>query len=660
MGAIKGKPKGQTIDPLYVREALTSENNKYYVIEGHVQRRYKWCLDLIRDFITTISNTVDTNKESEIKMEDNVFVDFYDIIISETDDKSGDEFRQAISIIDGGQRLITSYATIMALCYILMEKQSITDVNERRKFVYKYVKTKNEKHFKLNTTFRDDDIKCTTEEIIMNSLKLTDKIVETTINGLKNERNDKHFKNVVIGVYGIINDIFDVNTDFNYVMDIFLDKMYFFSKKCPKELKKKTFIEINKKRQTVENTDIYKTLINGKEEQSECIISGKYDNLVEYTNDIKKKGLMVDLKRGTCVLDFIMQSGLKYIDRTEQTLKDTFYLDNNSYGIEYQLDNGILKDKQGTVNFLDVCADICSYLNNSMMYSDELYNDDYFFTQLGKKRLWWHVMLPLYVIHHEFSGEKHDFLYDVLMKSWTCYNIRYTISSHIQYYQKFLAKFTYLALLHKDDDIMVLKSVIKNWYNEVFYDLLNKDMDKAIKRLNYTIDKDKQAIRSILSTIEYSIYKNIGSKTNMLYNFIEEYNNSNKIKPKDGTPKGSKPNKVMSIDHIIPQSYGKAAMIDENVINSIGNLTLLELTLNQKKSDDITKNREIYLGSKYLSTNLLNNDNSFINLSTLDISKVNNLVKRYDETEINNFSKSDIEHRTDFIVLKMIECLKIN
>lgn len=660
MGVTKGKPKGQTIDPLFVREALTSESNKYYVIEGHVQRKYKWCLDLIRDFITTIYNTVDINRENEIKMEDDIYVDFYDIIISETDDKSGDKFKQAISIIDGGQRLVTSYATIMALCQIIMEKKSITDVNERRKFLYKYIKTKNEKYFKLNTTFRDDDIQSTSEEIIMNSLKLTDKIVEKAMNSLKNERDDKQFKNVVIGVYGIINDIFDSNTDFNYVMDVFLDKMFFFSRRCPKEVKKKVFIEINKKRQTVEDTDIYKTLINGKEEQSESVINDKYNNLVEHTNEIKKKGLMVDLKRGTCVLDFVMQSGLKYIDRTEQTMKDTFYLDNNAYGIEYHLDNGILKDKNGTVRFLDTCMDICHFIENSMTYSDELYNDNYFFTQLGKKRLWWHVMLPLYIINKDFSGEKHDFLYDTLMKSWTCYNIKYTISSHIQYYQKFLAKFSYLTLLHKDDDIMVLKSVIKNWYNEIFGDLLTKDMDKAIKRLNYTIDKDKQAIRSIFSTIEYSIFKNIDSKTNMLYNFVDEYISSNKIKPKDGTPKGTKANKIMSIDHIIPQSYGKANMMDENTINSIGNLTLLELTLNQKKSDDISKNREIYLGSKYISTNLLNCNNSFVNLSTLDIAKVDNLVKRYDECEINNFNENSIDMRTEYIVWKMIECLKVN
>lgn len=660
MGVTKGKPKGQTIEPLYIGEALTSENNKYYVIEGHVQRPYKWHIDLIRDFITTIYDTVDINRESEIKMEDDVFVDFYDVMISESDDKSGNKFKQAISIIDGGQRLITSYATIMALCYIIMEKQSIIDVNERRKFLYKYIKTKNEKYFKLNTTFRDDGIQDTSEEIIMNSLKLTDRVIDTAINNLKNEREDKKFRNVVIGIYGIIRDIFDANMDFNYVMDIFLNKMFVYSRRCPKEAKKKVFIEINKNKQVVEDTDIYKTLINGKEEQSENIINEKYNNLVELSNELKNKGLMVDLKRGTCVLDFIMQSALKYIDRSEQTFKDTFYLDNNAYGIEYQLDNGILKDKQGVIKFLDTCIDIGNFAKCSMIYSDKMYNDDYFFTQLGKKRLWWHVLLPLYIINKDFSGEKHDFLYDTLMKSWTCYNIRYTISSHIQYYQKFLAKFGLLSLLHKDDDIMILKSVIKNLYNETFSDLLTKDMDKAIKRLNYTIDKDKQAIRSIFSTIEYSIFKSTGNKTNMLYNFAEEYINSNKIISKNGSSKSSKSNKMMSIDHIIPQSYGKAIMMDENVINSIGNLTLLELTLNQKKSDDITKNREIYLSSKYVSTNLLNNNNSFVNLSTADIAKVNNLVKRYDESEINSFDKNHIENRTDFIVCKMIECLKIN
>lgn len=660
MGVTKGKPKGQTIEPLYIGETLTSENNKYYVIEGHVQRPYKWHIDLIRDFIATFYDTVEMNRESEMKMEDDVFVDYYDVMLSETDDKSGDEFKQAISIIDGGQRLMTSYATIMVLCYIIMEKQSITDVDERRKFLYKYIKTKNEKYFKLNTTFRDDDIQNTSEEIIMNSLKLTDRIIDTAMNTLKNGREDKKFRNVVIGVYGIIREVFDSNTDFNYVMDVFLNKMYFFSRRCPKESKKKVFIEINKNKQVVEDTDIYKTLINGKEEQSENIVSEKYNNLVELTNEVKKKGLMVDLKRGTCVLDYTMLSALKYIDRSEQTFKDTFYLDNNAYGIEYQLDNGILKDKQGAVNFLNTSIDIGNFAKNSMVYRDELYNDNYFFTQLGKKRLWWHVMLPLYIIDKDFSREKHDFLYETLMKSWTCYNIRYTISSHIQYYQKFLAKFGLLSLLHKDDDIMVLKSVIKNLYNETFSDLLTKDMDKAIKRLNYTIDKDKQAIRSIFSTIEYSIFKSTGNKTNMLYNFVEEYINSGKIMSKNGASKGTKSNKMMSIDHIIPQSYGKAMMMDENVINSIGNLTLLELTLNQKKSDDITKNREIYLSSKYISTNLLNNNNSFVNLSTTDIAKVSNLVKRYDESEINAFTKDDIENRTDFIVLKMIECLKIN
>jgi hypothetical protein len=139
----------------------------------------------------------------------------------------------------------------------------------------------------------------------------------------------------------------------------------------------------------------------------------------------------------------------------------------------------------------------------------------------------------------------------------------------------------------------------------------------------------------IFKSYEYAIIERLGLSTEGFYTLWEK--NKNK----------KNKNKGYNTDHWYPKNKFEN---DENAhrYTQIGNMVLLEDSLNKSKQDNNEKNSKIYAQSNYFHTLLLEKDNrGILTNHQIDIINKEFPITRLSEYDVNNPSLENISKRTE-------------
>ena len=190
-----------------------------------------------------------------------------------------------------------------------------------------------------------------------------------------------------------------------------------------------------------------------------------------------------------------------------------------------------------------------------------------------------------------------------------------------------------MIIFSGDDDMFKshMLSIAKAFINKVGgYDMLRN----VIPSLNYNVDKHKNALRTILLTLEYDMCLKYNISTESFYSLWKR-----KRKKTDSEPQ-------CNLDHWYPENKFNGS--DDFVeYHRLGNIVLLEESLNKSKQDNNEKNVRYYTQSKYIQTLLMCSENrgTFYNTTISEINKYPYLC-RYNDDIINEPTLDIIRERT--------------
>lgn len=641
---IKRQPKGDTKDAVTLSKFFSNKDNTVYPIQSDLQRKYCWPASNIDKFFNDyIIDLYDQNKEADAAGEDDLFAIIGDAILTRTENQYGIEGKcKKQEIIDSSQRIITSMSFITMMLLVYLDNNFIMSEDERRKIYNQYFKTKNGLSYKVVSTFKDNDFEEVIEDCISRSFETDDKSIKSLIkcfneNNKKNEVVYKSFRQTCAYVYSLIASTIGLdNKTIKDRLDLFLERTYIQIEECEKEERVAKFIEVNTCRVGIANKDVYKTLLCAKGDRIDLKFQ-EFEQKVKMVTDSKRINI---IKSPITPTEYIMRMAIILMDKTRETCKNSFSLSDEKNGFAYHINNGLLTNEDDILIFLDICIDICNFLYTSMDYKQEGFNEDwYLFAEFRtKKNIWLYNILPSYVISLLNDEDKKSFAFEMLLKSYTTYTIKYSTDRSVQYIQDYMYTFT-KEVLEKGDEEYTLddfKKSILSIYNNTFSDFISKDITRIVKKLNYHEASSKPGIHNILSCIEYFAQKQCGKKRDNLYN----------ITKKD----------VIEIDHIFPQS--KENETNEDFINGIGNLTFLEKSLNASKQDDESTTSDRYGDSSFITTKIMINSNRYEGLTNPQMKDIRENIIPFcvDKNTINNF-ESSIICRRDEIARKTKEFL---
>jgi hypothetical protein len=641
---VKREPKGDTKDAVKLSKFFSNKDNTVYPIQSDLQRRYCWpaaYIDkLFKDYLVDLYVK---NEEADKNGDDGLFAKIGDAILTRVEDNYNGTMCRKQEIIDMSQRITTIEAIIVVMLYIHMRNNGIEDETERKEMYYKYLKTKNGSSFKVISTFNDSDLEEVIEECITGNFKTDTKTIKTLTkcfnetNAKKNEVTYKTFRSICAYVYSLIDST--IGVDDTTILDrltLFLDKTYIQVEECDKEDRVTKFKEVNTYRVGIANQDIYKTLLCAKGDR----IDAKFQDFEAKVTAICTPKRINILKTPISVSEYIMKIGLIVLDDTHETCKFAFSLEDEKNGLVYHINNGLLDTEDKILKYLDICIDVCNFLLKSMDYQQEGFNEDWYLLTENHTRsfIWLYNILPAYAISTLKDDDKKSYAFEMLLKSFTVYSIKYSTNRSVQYIQTYMYSFA-KEIFEKGDATYCaedFKTALYVIYKETFGDFINKELTKTVKRLDYSQASCKSGIYAILSCFEYIAQKACGIKRDNLYRLTKK----NEIE----------------IEHILPQSQENEH--NEAFIGSIGNLTFLEKSLNASKQDDTTSTADRYSDSSFITTKLMVDGNRYEGLTNQQIEalRANVIPFTTDKDTINNFETGIID-RSNAIAMRIRDFL---
>jgi hypothetical protein len=269
-------------------------------------------------------------------------------------------------------------------------------------------------------------------------------------------------------------------------------------------------------------------------------------------------------------------------------------------------------------------------------------NEWYLFTE-GRKNphIWLYNILPCYLISSITNEDKKNYAFDMLLRSYIAYSLKYSTNRSVQYIQNYMFAFALKLIKYGDKTYEVFKNELDVHYNDTFSKFISEDFTRNMVRLSYGEATSLGAIRGILSFFEYKAQKLCGEKNKNLYRFLIGEN-------------------TIDIEHIMPKSLEN----DENTIeiHGIGNLALLESSLNSAKCDNAEKTTSLYNDSTFITTKLMLDDARLGNLTNAQIAEVkaNCLPMSFDGEKLNDFNEECIRNRRTKIIKLLRDFLTIS
>lgn len=645
-------PKSSNKNPMSLSEIFSNRNNKVYPIKSDLQRKYCWTEHEINNLIEQYYfEMFESNFIADEKGEDSFYATIGDGIVCKEIPNWKETGCPYNEIVDMSQRITTIYAICIVSLYLYMEKEEITDVNERRKILDVYLKTKNKRSFKVETTFKDCEINNVYEAIVEGTFSFHTKDLKEANRIFKKGKNSdvvyKPFSLLVRKVYSTIIKTIGMEVDFKAYLDAFLKNTYLHIEECDPAVRLAKFREVNSYHVGVADIDIYKSMLCYKGEK----IDNKYQSFEDWvkkisTNDKNgcRKRIHI-IKAQYTVPEYIMKLALIKLTKDEDVCRFDFKLTNPDKGIEWQIYNekGILQTEEDILLFLDTCIDICAFLYDSIEMPRKFNESWYMFTE-GRNTsiIWLYNILPCYAISKITDTDAKDYAFDMLLRSYLIYSIKYLGNKSVQYIQNYLFTFALKLILCEDKGYDTIKDELNNHYIQTFGEFISKGMSDSISHISYEGKTSQGALRGILSVIEFLAQRRGNVRKENVYKFVT-LKNSN-----------------IDIEHIMPQD--KKNEDNDVFVDGIGNLVLLESSLNSSKRNNAEATSKRYTDSSFITTKLILKDARYEGLTNNQLADLrnNDIPFCCTEENLNAFDETMIKQRKNCISKIIRDFLQIN
>jgi len=644
-------PKSSNKNPMSLNEIFSNSNNKVYPIKSDLQRRYCWTEKEVDNLIEQYYiEMFERNISADEKGEDSFYATIGDgIICKEMPDWKGTGCPYS-ELVDMSQRITTTYAICIVSLSLYMDKEGITDINERRKILDMYLKTKNKKSFKVETTFKDCEINSVYEAVADGVFSFNTKELKEANRLFKSGKNTdvvyKPFSMLVRKVYSTITDAIGTEVNFKEYLDAFLKNTYLQIEECDNTVRLEKFREVNSYRVGVADADIYKSMLCYRGEK----IDDKYQLFEDWVKKISSNGngckkRINILKAPYTISEYIMKLALISLTKDEEICRFDFKLSDAYKGIEWQIYNekGILQTEEEVLTFLDNCIDICRFLYDSMEMPRAFNESWYMFTEgRNTPTIWLYNILPCYVISKMNDIEVKNYAFDMLLKSYLIYSIRYLDNKSVQYIQNYLFTFAMKLILFESKGYDTVKDELNNHYNKTFGSFISNGMSNALSHISYEGKTSQGAMRGILSVIEFLAQRRANVKKENVYKFVTSKNSD------------------IDIEHIMPQD--KKTDDNDVFVDGIGNLVLLESSLNSSKRDNADATSKRYTDSSFITTKLIMENSRYEGLTNSQLAdlRTHNIPYCCTEGNLNEFDETMIKQRKNSISKMLRDFLQID
>ena len=553
-------------------------------------------------------------------------------------------------LVDMSQRITTTYAICIVSLFLYLDKEGILNIDERRNLLEQYLKTKNKKSFKVETTFKDCEFNSVYENIVANTFSFEKKEVSKAVAQFKNVKEGevkyKSFSSLVRKVYSTITNNIGTDVNFKEYLDEFLRNTYIQIEECDNTVRLEKFREVNSYRVGVADADIYKSMLcyQGEKVDDKFQDFEKWIKKISTSDDGCRKRINI-LKAHYTVSEYIMKLSLISLTKDVDICRYDFKLNNAEKGIEWQIYNekGILHTEDDVIVFLDRCIDICKFLYNSMDLPKEFNESWYMFTEgRNTSTIWLYNILPCYLISKIKDTNIKTYAFDMLLKSYLIYSIRYLDNKSVQYIQNYLFTFGMKLILFEDKGYDTLKDELNVHYSNTFGDFIINGMSDAFSHISYQGKTSQGAIRGIMSVVEFLAQRKVNVKKDNIYRFVTSNKNG------------------IDIEHIMPQ---KKKTEDNNIfVDGIGNLVLLESSLNSSKKDDADATSKRYTDSSFITTKLIMEDSRYEGLTNEELTILRNMYVPYCCTveNLNRFDENMIKQRKTGISKMLRDFLQVD
>lgn len=643
------KPTAQNYAPVFVEDIITGRNNEdIYCIEKTTNRPYRWDGSLTkRDGLDEIIcmfklNLLDINRKGKY------YLSFGRTGVGDVDDSTKENFpendRLIKSIIEGGHRIKIPFCSYIALTVLKYIKEERTNEKIDISDLYnEFGETKLNYHGKEEFDYVYNMLKNNTVNEI---IKLFAKHRKETKTLFSSTKYRKSVFNVIIFCFDYFKEILENDevigsTEIAELLNLLLKNVYYREEIVPKNNKWEYFDNCNTKGLIVDLTDkIPREIASHFEGKDKEKILEAFENFYYYSVKVQKEGKFIATKNKNDCCEFILDIAYKKflsqkIELTGVANPQEIILDNAKYGIKMGFEKyGFCNTIEKALEYFNLCYDICDFLYHSMDNNANLYDTYFMFKKEDgtKNVIWWYDILPLYIIDRYFKESKiKDYLYEYMckMKAFQFSHKIVVHSTNVQNYISSMFKFSKLLMNNIDNEERIVSELINNFTDNWIKKVPKQKLKTRL--LDHKLEYVADDIKRILIWNEFIFIKKYGLGHETLYKFMTDNSFS------------------VHMDHIIPnKQYNALVNSQEDVdISPIGEMVLLEGTLNSSKGDDMSKNSMTYINSGfYLTSFLLSNTKKSLNREKLDLID----FERYSEEEINNFDLKKVDKRTLYLV----------
>jgi len=672
--ANNGKNKNINISPIKLSDVITKESKYCYFIESQYQRPFVWTLNVIlNDFINVVYSFLLKRKEDEYH--EYKYGTIGTSPIQEVNEKyCADNFADfVLSILDGGHRIRLFMCLYIVLLVLKYSKEGKEYIN-----IDEYIKIKNGEYKLDGLGLLKDDFKGFYSYI--NSTKINE-ILKPKDKSLKADKIRKLFMVdsdtceksmrevfyfLLYSLQGLYSedgvDILPEEVDYDFSINAILKGIILYDEEVPYDEKWEFFRNRNGRGMPLADKYLYsRQLINAIQNND---LREKV-NLLFIGFDKKCKALEKErefLKEYKDVMTFIMSEIYKLILYKNKIIKYTDkkqnIFSNSKIGLNIvQCKYNVLIDGKDIEEFFVLCDNFADFLSDPLgKIHSSLCKTNYLFYDFSRKTnvVTWHLIATsVFLLRKYYFDEEHEkVIFNYLLHYMLLYYMcNYLLpGSNVSWFRNGISKLNNSLYTNRNSNFNEVKIKIAESL-KMDFDLIDKsqliEVLNSSCTLGVSVDgkgKDQKggypiAIRIIMLYFEAFIIDKLGITGNNGLNdfFSKLYNNGKSDYDLDHIFTKKKYNEnIKEYDNRIP--------FDNNFDKSkLGNFVFLESNLNRTKSDDESKNTDVYSQSSFYSTKLLNISNK------CDLSNDKLLLipfKRYDEKTINNPSIGFVEERT--------------
>jgi len=652
----KFRPEPKTLTPKSLDELVFSVDDKnIYTIENLLQRNFVWdyrcCETLWHDICECIrinTENMASGKNSYIgKNYTKAYLTIGNIEYSNIDEcNSNSRLIKPLddgtykSAVDGSQRIRMCIIMSFAFMYVInkLEGREYIDLDVFKNTNGQY------KLCEIGIDKLDEFYKYLEQPISVISRDIIpiDKIYRKFSKSNEERKyNDIFYLAVDFIEQDILGNGFDIATAFH----VMLRNVYVYEEYIPYENKFERFRDRNQKGTPMSDEDMYpKFIINQFKSDEKNLVYKSFKRFKESADYAQSNGHFRPTKSKVDAVLFIMIEVLKIRLARQSIYKDSinlskvfsssFTLNNINYGIEKCFKEDIIfSSYEDAIDYFNECKMMADWLiDESFKRHDDIHKDTYHFRDFASSNLvWWYYIKPCYLAYGIKDYEYFKFVMKSLFVIYSFYVVHRFSDTNVQNTINLLESISSDLILISDTDNAkkVIREKVARYINNAGgCDELRSLINGSLK---YNIKKGRTTMEQILATVEYYLCERYGLPTDAYYNMWVR--------------RGK--NKSYNLDHWFPENKFKDYE-NADEYHQLGNIILLEDTLNKSKQDKVETNSHNFAQSRFIQTQLLSNTNRGPILKNNELDDLTNNVKflRFEETTVNNPELCDIQKRT--------------